>query len=404
VLDPAAWRRDFPALEAPVHGRRLAYLDSASTTLKPRSVIDAVVRVFTHEAGNVHRGVHALSEAATAAFDGARAAVAELLGAPADDVVLTRGTTESVNLVAQSWGRANVGAGDVVVATALEHHSNLVPWQALCAERGATLRIAPIDDGGRLDVAALAALLDGRERVKLVAVSHLSNVVGTIAPIAEVCRLAHAVGAVVLVDGAQAVAHLAVDVAALGCDFYVFSGHKLYAPTGAGVLWGRRALLAAMPPWQTGGEMVASVAYEAARYREPPYRFEAGTPDIAGVIGLGAAVAYLRSLDRAAVMRHEARLHGRLRAALAEVDGVRVLGAPEAAVVAFTVEGAHPHDVATIVDGEGVAIRAGHHCAEPLHHRLGVAASARASLALYSDDADIEALAGALANVRRVLR
>jgi cysteine desulfurase/selenocysteine lyase len=291
-----------------------------------------------------------------------------------------------------------------VVATALEHHSNLVPWQALCAERGATLRIAPIDDGGRLDLEALARLLDGRERVKLVAVSQLSNVVGTIAPIAEVCRLAHAVGAVVLVDGAQAVAHLAVDVAALGCDFYAFSGHKLYAPTGAGVLWGRRALLAAMPPWQTGGEMVASVAYEAVRYREPPYRFEAGTPDIAGVIGLGAAVAYLRSLDRAAVMRHEARLHGRLRAALAEVDGVRVVGDPEAAVVAFTVEGAHPHDVATIVDGEGVAIRAGHHCAEPLHHRLGVAASARASLALYSDDADIEALAGALANVRRVLR
>ena len=402
MLDAAAWRRDFPALDAPVHGRRLAYLDSASTTLKPRAVIDAVVRVFTHEAGNVHRGDHALSEAATAAFDGARAEVATFLGAPADEVVFTRGTTEAINLVAQSWGRAHVGAGDVVVATALEHHSNLVPWQALCAERGATLRIAPIDDGGRLDLAALAALLD--ERVKLVAVSQLSNVAGTIAPIADIARLAHAAGAVLLVDGAQAIAHLPVDVAALGCDFYAFSGHKLYAPTGTGVLWGRRALLAAMPPWQTGGEMVASVSYEAARYRDPPHRFEAGTPDIAGVIGLGAAVAYLRSLDRAAVMRHEARLHGKLRAALAAADGVRVLGDPEAAVVAFTVDGAHPHDVATIVDREGVAIRAGHHCAEPLHTRLGVSSSARASLALYSDDADLDALAAALAHVRRVLR
>jgi len=402
VPDAQAWRRDFPALEPPVHGRRLAYLDSASTALKPRAVIDAVVRVFTHEAGNVHRGVHALSEAATAAFDRARADVAAFVGAAADEVVFTRGTTEAINLVAQSWGRANIGAGDAVVATALEHHANLVPWQALCAERGATLRIAPIDDDGRVDLAALAALLD--ERVKLVAVCQLSNVVGTIAPIADIARLAHAAGAVLLVDGAQAIAHLPVDVGALGCDFYAFSGHKLYAPTGAGVLWGRRALLAAMPPWQTGGEMVAQVSYEAARYREPPYRFEAGTPDIAGVIGLGAAVAYLRSLDRAAVMRHEARLHGELRAALAAASGVRVLGDPEAAVVAFTVEGAHPHDVATIVDHEGVAIRAGHHCAEPLHRRLGVHVSARASLALYSDDADVAALAAALSHVRRVLR
>lgn len=385
-----------------MHGRRLAYLDSASTTLKPRAVIDAVVRVFTHEAGNVHRGVHALSEAATAAFDGAREDIAAFLGAAADEVVLVRGTTEAVNLVAHAWGRENVNVDDAVVVTELEHHSNLVPWQALCKARGAKLRIAPIDSRGRIDLPALAALLD--ERVKLVAVSQLSNVLGTVAPIAEISRLAHAVGAIVLVDGAQAAAHLPVDVRALGCDFYAFSGHKLYAPTGAGVLWGRRELLAAMPPWHTGGEMVASVTYEAARYREPPYRFESGTPDIAGVIGLGAALAYLRSLDRAAVMRHEARLHAKLCAALAAVPGVRVLGEPEAAVAAFTVEGAHPHDVATIVDQEGVAIRAGHHCAEPLHRRLGVQASARASLALYSDEADIDALAAALASVRRVLR
>lgn len=399
--DPA-WRRDFPALDTPVHGRRLAYLDSASTSLKPRAVIDAVVRVFTHQAGNVHRGVHAMSEAATEAYDAARDDIARFIGAAPDEIVLTRGTTESINLVAHSWGRAHVGRGDAVVATALEHHSNLVPWQVLCAERGATLRIAPIDDAGRIDLAALAGLLDGR--VKLVAVSQLSNVVGTVAPIAEIARLAHAAGALVLVDGAQAIAHLAVDVAALGCDFYAFSGHKLFGPTGTGVLWGRRALLAVMPAWQTGGEMVAAVDYQHARLREPPHRFEAGTPNIAGVIGLGAAIRYLWGLDRAAAARHEARLHARLRAALAAEDRVRVLGEPEAAVVAFTVAGAHPHDVATIVDREGVAIRSGHHCAEPLHHRLGTDASARASLALYNDDADIDALIAALARVREVLR
>jgi cysteine desulfurase/selenocysteine lyase len=402
--DPAAWRRDFPALDAPVHGRRLAYLDSASTSLKPRAVIDAVVRVFTHQAGNVHRGVHALSEAATEAYDAARDDIARFLGGHPDEIVLTGGTTEAINLVAHSWGRAHVGPGDAVIATALEHHSNLVPWQVLCAERGATLRVAPIDDRGRIDLAALSGLLDPQHRVRLVAVSQLSNVVGTIAPIAEIAQLAHAAGAVVVVDGAQAVAHLPVDVAALGCDFYAFSGHKLFAPTGTGVLWGRRSLLAAMPAWQTGGEMVAAVDYERARLREPPHRFEAGTPNIAGVIGLGAAIRYLAGIDRAAAARHEARLHARLRDALAAAPGVRVLGEPEAGVVAFRVAGAHPHDVATIVDREGVAIRSGHHCAEPLHHRLGAEASARASLALYNDDADIDALIAALARVREVFR
>ena len=401
VLDTDALRRDFPALDARVHGHRLAYLDSASTSLKPRAVIDAVVRVFTHEAGNVHRGVHALSEAATEAFDAARDDIARFIGARSDEVVLTRGTTESINLVAQSWGRAHVGPGDVVIASALEHHSNLVPWQVLCGERGATLRIAPVDDAGRIDLAAFTGLLD--DRVKLVAVSQLSNVVGTVAPIAEIAALAHAAGAVVVVDGAQAVAHLTIDVARLGCDFYAFSGHKLFAPTGTGVLWGRRALLAAMPAWQTGGEMVAAVDLHAARLREPPHRFEAGTPNIAGVIGLGAAIRYLSTLDRSAVAEHESRLHRRLREALAGLEGVRVLGVPEAAVVAFTVAGAHPHDVATIVDRDGIAIRSGHHCAEPLHHRLGVDASARASLSLYNDDADVDALIASLARARRVL-
>jgi len=400
--DTEALRREFPALDLPVHGRRLAYLDSASTSLKPRAVIDAVVQVFTHQAGNVHRGVHALSEAATEAFDAARADIARFLGGRSDEVVLTSGTTAAINLVAHSWARGHIGPGDVVIATALEHHSNLVPWQVLCAERGATLRIAPIDDRGRIDLAAFAALLE--PRVKLVAVSQLSNVAGTIAPIAEIAALAHAVGAVVLVDGAQAVAHLAVDVGQLGCDFYAFSGHKLLAPTGTGVLWARRALLAAMPAWQTGGEMVAAVDYDRARLREPPHRFEAGTPNIAGVIGLGAAIRFLQALDRPALARHEARLHARLRDELTALPGVRVLGHPEAAVVAFTLAGVHPHDLATIVDRDGVAIRSGHHCAEPLHHRLGVDASARASLALYNDDADIDALVASVARAGKVMR
>jgi len=401
AADLAAWRREFPALAVAVNGHRLAYLDSAATALKPRPVIDAVTRVLERDAGNVHRGVHALSEAATEAFDAARRDLAALIHAPEGEVVLTSGTTASINLVAQTWGRARVGPGDVVVATALEHHSNLVPWQMLCAERGATLRVAPVRDDGAIDVGALAQLLD--DRVRLVAVSHLSNVTGRIAPVAELARLAHAVGARVLVDGAQAIAHLDVDVRALGCDFYAFSGHKLYGPPGTGVLWGRAELLDEMPPWQGGGEMVASVDEQAARYREPPYRFEAGTPNIAGVVGLGAAVRWWRGLDRARVRAHEAAVHARLRAAIAAVPGVRVLGAPEAAVVAFAVDGVHPHDVATIVDQAGVAIRSGHHCAQPLHRRFGLDASARASLGVYSGDDDVEALAAALATVRDVL-
>jgi cysteine desulfurase/selenocysteine lyase len=275
-----------------------------------------------------------------------------------------------------------------------------VPWQAVCAERGATLRIAPIDDAGRIDLAALDALLDAR--VKLIAVAHLSNVVGTIAPIAAIAARAHAVGARLLVDGAQALPHLAIDVAALGCDFYACSGHKAYGPTGTGALWGRAELLAAMPPWQHGGEMVAAVEATRARYREAPARFEAGTPNICGVIGLAAALDHAAARDRAAVAAHEARLHARLRRDLAATPGVRVLGEPEAAVVAFTVAGVHPHDVATIVDQEGVCVRSGLHCAEPLHARLGVDASVRASLAYYNDDADVDALLAGLARVREV--
>ncbi|HVV87639.1 MAG TPA: SufS family cysteine desulfurase [Kofleriaceae bacterium] len=396
-----AWRRQFPALAARPHGRRLAYLDSASTCLRPQAVIDAVSDVARLQAGNVHRAVHALAEAATTAFDDARVEVARWLGAAADEVVFTSGTTASINLVAASWGRTQLGAGDVVLVSALEHHANLVPWQLVCRERGASLRIAPLDDGGRIDAPALTAMLD--ERVKLVAISHLSNVLGTIAPVAELARAAHAAGARLLVDGAQAVAHLPVDVAALGCDFYACSGHKVYGPTGTGVLWGRRELLDTMPPWQAGGEMVASVGEQEARFRQPPHRFEAGTPNIAGVIGLGAAVRWWRALDHEARAAHEQAVHARLVAGLRDVPGVRVLGAPEAAVAAFTVDGVHPHDVATILDEGGVAIRGGHHCAEPLHRRLGVAASARASLGLYSGDDDVDALLDGLARVGELL-
>jgi len=400
-VDPSAWRGDFPALHQEVHGHPLVYLDSASTSLRPQAVIDAVVQVYARDAGNVHRGVHALSEAATAAFDAARAEVARFLAGSPDEVVFTRGTTESINLVAHAWGRGAVGPGDVVVATALEHHSNLVPWQLLCAERGATLRIAPIDGSGRIDLTGLAALLD--RRVRMVAVSHMSNVLGTVAPVAEIARLAHGVGALLLVDGAQAAAHLPVDVGALGCDFYAFSGHKVHGPTGIGVLWGRARLLEAMPPWQGGGEMVTSVDLQGARFREPPYRFEAGTPDIAGAIGLGAALAYLGRIDRAAAAAHERALHRRLLAALTGLPGVRVLGRPELALAAFVVDGVPAHDLATILDRDGIAIRSGHHCAEPLHRQLGLSASARASLAFYNAPDDVDRLVAGIARAREVL-
>jgi cysteine desulfurase/selenocysteine lyase len=329
-----------------------------------------------------------------------RPQVAAFLGAAEHEIVFTSGTTAAINLVAHSWGRRRVQRGDAIVVAEFEHHANLVPWQLLCEERGAELRVLGFDARGRVSLDELARLLD--DRVKLVAVSHLSNVLGTVAPVAELAARAHAVGALLLVDGAQAVAHLTVDVAALGCDFYVFSAHKLGGPTGTGVLWGRRALLDEMPPWQTGGEMIAEVTARAARFREPPHRFEAGTPNISGVIGLGAALRFARSREVVAQASREAALHRRLCALLAATPGVTVLGEPERALAAFTVERAHPHDVATLLDQRGVAVRAGHHCAQPLHQRLGLTASCRASLACFSGDDDLDALADALAAVREV--
>jgi cysteine desulfurase/selenocysteine lyase len=405
VDDPASWRRDFPALGQTVHGHPLVYLDTGATALKPQAVIDAVVATYTRDAGSVHRGVHALAERATLAFDAARADVAAWLGVPADEVVLTHGTTDGLNGVAQGWARPRLGPGDAVVVTALEHHANLVPWQEVCAERGAALAVCPIDDAGAVDVGALAALLAGaRGRVRVVAVTQLSNVTGTAPPIAAIAEAAHAAGAIVVVDGAQGIAHLPVGPGALGADFYAFSGHKLYGPTGVGVLWGRRDRLAELAPWRTGGEMVASVGYDRARFRDPPARFEAGTPDIAAVIGLGAAVRYLGAIDAGARLAHERDVHAHLVAALRAAPGVRVLAAPAHAVASFTVDDIHPHDLATVLDREGVAIRSGHHCAQPLHGRLGVGASARASLGLYSTRADVDALIAAIARAREVFR
>ena len=388
VRDPASWRRDFPALDQTVHGKPLVYLDSGATALKPRAVIDAVVATYTRDAGSVHRGVHALAELATLAYDAARADIATFLRVPPNEVVLTSGTTDALNGVARGL---HIAPGDAVIVTELEHHANLVPWQRI----GAELRVCRIDDTGAVDLDQLERLLADR-RVRVVAVTELSNVTGTAPPIAAITERAHAHGALVVVDGAQGAAHLPPGPRG---DFYACSGHKLYGPTGTGVLWSHR--LAELEPWRFGGEMVASVDYHSARLRDPPVLFEAGTPNIAGVIGLGAAVRYLGELGDAR-LAHERQLHGELVAALRAAPGVHVIGAPEHALVSFTVDGIHPHDLATVLDTRGVAIRSGHHCAQPLHGRLGIAASARASLGLYNDASDIAALIAAIAHAREV--
>ncbi|MEO8842776.1 MAG: SufS family cysteine desulfurase [Kofleriaceae bacterium] len=395
-MELAARRRDFPALTTLVNGHRLAYLDSAATALRPQAVIDAITRASTHDAGSPYRGVHALAEAATTVVEHTRTEVAHFLNGTPGEIVFTSGTTASINLVAQAWGRANLGRGDVVIATELEHHSNLIPWQMICAERGAELRIAPVTEDGRIALDRIQF-----ERAKLVAVAHVSNVTGTVAPIAELARRAHAVGALLLVDGAQAVAHLPVDVEVLGCDFYAFSAHKLYGPTGTGVLWGRAGILDAMSPWQGGGGMVRSVGATTATYREAPTRFEAGTPNVVGIAGLGAAIEYTHAIDLRDVHADEARAHAALVAVIHAAGG-RILGTPELAVVAFELPRVHPHDIATLADAEGVALRSGHHCAAPLHRRFGLAASARVSVGCYTGDDDVAQFAHALAKLREV--
>ena len=403
ALDVERIREDFPILQRLVREHRLVYLDSAATTQKPRAVLDALARYYAHGNANIHRGVYVLSEEATAAYDAARVKVQRFLNAAASrEIVFTRNTTESINLVAQSFGRRNIGPGDEIVITHMEHHSNIVPWQLLCEQVGARLRVAPIDDSGTLQLDALEGLLGPRTR--LVSVVHLSNSLGTINPVEEIVAMARARGIPVLIDGSQAVYHMPVDVQALGCDFYVCTGHKLYGPTGIGVLYGREALLEQMPPYQGGGDMIRSVTFEKTTYADLPHKFEAGTPHIAGAVGLGAAVDYIQGIGFEALQEHESDLLAYGTAALAEVKGLRIIGtaARKASILAFVMKGAHPHDVGTIVDTEGVALRTGHHCTQPVMDRFGVPATARASVAMYNTREEIDALVRALRRVREV--
>ena len=400
-LDLTAIRRDFPMLRQQVHGTRLVYLDNASTTQKPQTVIDRVARFYLEENANVHRGVHWLSERATEAYEGARTTVARFLNARTpQEIVFVRGTTEAVNLVVATYGRSHVGRDDEVVISAMEHHSNIVPWQILCEQAGARLKVIPTTDAGELDLDAYASLLGDRTRI--VSVVHVSNVLGTVNPVGEVVRLAHRRGIPVFVDGAQAAAHMPIDVQAIGCDFYACSGHKMFGPTGIGVLYGTSDRLESMPPYQSGGDMIRSVTFERTSYASAPHRFEAGTPHIAGAVGLAAAIDYLDAIGLDRIAAHEHDLLGAATDAVAQIPGVRLFGtaADKAGVLSFVLEGVHPHDIGTILDREGVAIRAGHHCCQPLMDRLGVPATARASLALYNTRADIDRLSAALQTAR----
>jgi cysteine desulfurase/selenocysteine lyase len=396
-------RADFPILRRQVHGKPLVYLDNAATTQKPQAVIDAIARYYTEINANVHRGVHALSELATDAYEAARETVRGFFNAGAShEIVFTRNATESINLVAHAYGRACVDEGDEVLISALEHHSNIVPWQLLCEERRAHLKVAPIDDAGDVILDELERLIGPRTR--LVAVSHMSNALGTITPVEEIVRMAHAQGAPVLVDGSQAAYHMPVDVQAIGCDFYAATGHKLYGPMGIGVLYGRTKLLSKLPPFLGGGDMIASVTFEKSTWNDLPFKYEAGTPDVAGAIGLATAIDYIQGVGLAAIAAHEQDLLRYATDALLALDGVRLIGTArrKASILSFVMEGVHPHDIGTVVDREGVAIRTGHHCAQPVMERFGVPATARASLAMYNTRADVDALVRALARVRAV--
>ena len=396
-------RRDFPILGEKVRGKPLVYLDSAATTQKPRVVIERLDRYYRTENANIHRGIHFLSERATEAYEEARATVARFLGAAdAREIVFVRGTTEAINLVAQSYGRKFIGEGDEIIVSAMEHHSNIVPWQILREQVGADLRVIPMNDHGELLVDEYERLFS--DQTKLVAVTHVSNALGTINPVGEIIQIAHRRGVPVMVDGAQAVPHLRVDVREIDCDFYAFSGHKLYGPTGVGVLYGKASLLDAMPPYQGGGDMISSVTFEKTLYNVLPYKFEAGTPNIAGAIGLGAAIDYLSKVRLDLVAAHERELLAYATEAVSAIKGVRIIGTAreKAAVLSFVLDGVHAHDVGTILDQDGIAIRAGHHCAMPVMERFGVPATARASLALYNTREEVDALVGAIEEVKRM--
>jgi cysteine desulfurase/selenocysteine lyase len=396
-------RADFPILRTLVRGRPLVYLDNAATTQKPQAVLDALARYYTDQNANVHRGVHYLSEVATTAYEGARAKVRAFFNAESDrEIVFTRNATESINLVAQAFARPKLQPGDEVLITAMEHHSNIVPWQLVCEERGARLRVVPIDDRGELLLEEFERLLS--ERTRIVAIAHMSNALGTVNPVAEVVQLAHARGIPVLVDGSQAAYHMRVDVRELDVDFYAATGHKLYGPTGIGILYGREALLEAMPPFLGGGDMIRSVTFERSTWNELPYKFEAGTPHIEGAIGLGAAVDYIGSIGFDAIERHEKELLEYGTRLLEAIPGVRLIGTArrKASILSFVMENVHPHDIGTIVDREGVAIRTGHHCAQPVMERFRVPATARASLAMYNTREELDALAAALMKVHEV--
>ncbi len=396
-FDAKRIRKDFPILKQRVGDKPLVYLDNAASAQKPQVVIDTLSRFYATSYANIHRGIHWLSERATEAYESARANIQRFLGAAeASEIVFVRGTTEAINLVAQTYGRTHVRPGDEILISTMEHHSNIVPWQMLCEATGAVLRVAPINDDGELLLDEFEKLLTPRS--KLVAIAHVSNVLGTINPIRRIVELAHCHKVPVLVDGAQAVPHLAVDVQALDCDFYAFSGHKLFGPTGIGVLYGKAALLECMPPYQGGGHMIQSVTFEKTTYNKVPDRFEAGTPHIAGVVGLGAAIDYVNAIGLEAITVHERELSTYATDRISKIAAVRLIGTAKdkAGVISFVVDGVHPHDLGTFLDNEGIAIRAGHHCAQPLMSRFGVAATARASVAFYNTQEDIDALAAAI--------
>ncbi|MDJ0813853.1 MAG: cysteine desulfurase [Woeseiaceae bacterium] len=401
--DVADCRRDFPALDQQVSGHPLAYLDNAASSQQPQSVIDAVARYHREDHANVHRGVHTLSHRATEAFEGARDKLRDFINAASrNEIVLTSGTTEGINLVAQSYCRPRLGAGDEILITHLEHHSNIVPWQQVCEQTGASLVVAPINERGEVELDQFLGLLS--EKTRFVAISHVSNALGTINPATDIIAAAKERGIPVLLDGAQAVPHMAVDVQALGCDFYAFSGHKMFGPTGTGVLYGRESLLDAMPPWQGGGDMILEVSFDGTTYNELPYKFEAGTPNISGVVGLGAAVDYLVDVGLDRIAGHEEQLLGYMTQRLGDLPDVRLIGTArnKASVQSFIVGDIHPHDLGTILDHQGVAIRTGHHCAMPVMDYFGVPGTARASLALYNTEGDVDQLVTAIEKAQRL--